>query len=67
MSNSTRISDGSITALSTIFNKYSHYQYLRWYSIGNGTVFTKAILQGWNGKKWVRAKAKSAQEGTNHE
>lgn len=58
----TKSSDGVFSVDSAALSKYSHYQYVRFYSIGNGPVFVKAILQGWNGKKWVRAKAKLTKE-----
>lgn len=54
-------SNYSLSVSSETINKYSHYQHLRAFSTASG-VSVKATLQGWNGKKWVRAKAKPGEK-----
>ena len=54
-----RLSDGSVSVLSQTWEKYRHYQYLRVYMTAWGDGKTTSVLQGYNGKKWVRVKAKA--------
>ncbi len=41
----------------SFYEKYSHYQYLRYHILVVGDKY-RIILQGWNGKRWVRARSR---------
>lgn len=51
--------DGELQVPPETMKKYMHYRFVRfaWSASTDGHP-TKAILQGHNGKKWVRVKAK---------